>query len=516
MTQDLHESDPQPADTRAGARHGKRRWLAGAAVSLLMAGGGVGAWAWASNGAGDAGASVDADPAAAGDWFVIEPRSFDLEVRAPGELDAASRQEVRSRVGSARPIIDWVIEEGATVKQGDKLFELNAGEVEQEVQEAQIDFNEAEADVTAAQQDLEIAESESKATIRDAEVALELARLEMEEWRDGTEPIQRRELELELKKSERDLDRAKRDYENSQKLYDEDFISYNELEDARFDWVAAQDALATANLALGVYKASTYKKELETNRNAVEQAEGELERAKEKAKQELDQLRAQLQSQRELRDLRKSRLDERQAELVACVVYAPQPGTVIYASSVGPWWRRRDPIAPGRAVRENETVIILPNTDQMAAVLSVHEARIASIQAEQEVSVQIDARPGEPVRGMVSVISKTAEDSRNSGAREYKVTVMLPPGFDPSLKPGMSCQGRVKIGRVENLLAAPIQAVFTEGQRHFVYTGAGGDKVRAVDVTLGQAGESFVVIESGLEPGDRVLLREPTPDELTG
>ncbi|MEM9296307.1 MAG: HlyD family efflux transporter periplasmic adaptor subunit, partial [Planctomycetota bacterium] len=425
-------SDPSTTGRAEGSARPRRRWVLALTAGLAVVSGGVGAWAWTASGPAPGEAEVSADPAVAGDWFVVEPRSFDLEVRAPGELDASSRVEVRSRVGSARPIIDWVIEEGATVVKGQKLFELNRGEVEQEVQEAQIDFNEAEADVTAAEQDLEIAVSESNAAIRDAEVALELAKLEMDEWRDGTEPIQRRELELELKKAERDLDRAKRDYENSQKLYDEDFISYNELEDARFEWVAGEDALATAKLALNVYLKSTYKKELETNQNAVDQAQGELDRAKEKAKQELDQLTAKLQSQRELRDLRKSRLDEREAELKACVVHAPEPGTVIYASSVGPWWRRRDPIAPGRAVRENETVIILPNTDQMAAILNVHEARIAALRPDQEVSVQIEARPGEPVRGQVSVISKTAENSRNTGAREYKVTVMLPPGFDPT------------------------------------------------------------------------------------
>jgi HlyD family secretion protein len=76
------------------------------------------------------------------------------------------------------------------------------------------------------------------------------------------------------------------------------------------------------------------------------------------------------------------------------------------------------------------------------------------------------------------------------------------------------CASEILIGRVENAIAVPVQAVFTEGDQRFCYveTLAGLEKK---PVKIGRASETYVEILSGLEGDERVLLRKAKPGEAS-
>lgn len=490
---------------------GRVLWKALGALAVLIVVAGIALSPMTGSADSDDGGSV-------GDqWYTARLIDFDLTVTASGELDASQKLEVRSRVGG-RPLIDWVIAEGTSVEQGQKLMELNREQVETWIQESSLSYNNAQADKVSAERDLLIEQDNAKSTQKEAELKLTVAKLDLAQWREGTVPQKRRELELAHKKAERNLERTQRDYEASVELFQEQFISRNELEENEIKLIEAEEALATAELNIRVYNEYTYSKDFQKFTSGVEQAEAELNRTISRNESKIARIRANLDSKTEVLGLRKARLEDLHKQYEACTITAPASGLVIYATSVGPRWRRNNPITPGREVRENETVIMLPDTSQMMAVLRVHEARVGKVNPDMKASVTIDAKPDHPAAGAVVDISKTAESGnwRNRHLREYKVRVALPPNFDPDLKPGMTCTARIVIGRVENELAVPVQAVFAEGADRFVYVPAGGGTVRKTPVELGDANETYVVITAGLESGDRVLLRSPRPNELRG
>ncbi|MEM7627409.1 MAG: efflux RND transporter periplasmic adaptor subunit [Planctomycetota bacterium] len=476
----------------------------------------VGAFTLAAlSGADDAAADDAATVVNDGEWYKVQRRSFDLTVVESGDLDTAERLELKSRV-EGRPVIMYVVEEGAEVEEGDLLVRLETEDLRTKIEETSLNVEKARADEVYARRGLEIEREEAKSVQAVAEVNLDLARLELAKWQQGDVPQMRRELDLELQKAKRLVERTKRDYEISQQLYAKKFISLNDLEDSEIDQIEAIDALATAELALEVYDQYTYKTEEQEKLSAVDQATSDLAREIAKAESEIARLEADLNSKTQTLAIREERLRKLNEQLAASEMKAPRDGIVVYATSVGRRSWRNDPIAEGREVRFNEAILYLPDVEQMVANLSVAEAYEPLVEIGQPVRITVDARPGQIYEGVIDRKTPLAESGGwlNPGQREFTVRVMLPPDSDDTLSPAMRCTGEITVGRVDDALAVPIQAVFTEGDQHFCYVPAGGGYVHPQPVEIGRASETLVEITEGLEPGDRVLLRNPLPGEL--
>jgi hypothetical protein len=98
--------------------------------------------------------------------------------------------------------------------------------------------------------------------------------------------------------------------------------------------------------------------------------------------------------------------------------------------------------------------------------------------------------------------------------REYTVKIALQNvGDGVRLKPAMRCEATITLGRVENVVAVPLQAVFTDEMVRFVYVPRDGRYAR-VPVKIGRRSDTLAEIAAGLSPGERVLVREPSPGEV--
>lgn len=490
---------------------------AAVALAVVVA---VAAGLWAVLGVGSANVPslTDTTDGRGPTWAQVQRRSFPLIVTASGELEAKQKVEIKNLIQKTKPTIIDIVEEGAQVTQGDLLVTLDGEEIRQALEQETLDVENSQAQEVAAREELAIAESESESDLAAKGVELDLARLTLSKWEKGDLPQKRQELATALETARRKLDRAERDLKESEGLYEQKFISLSELEDAQIALIEAKDALAKAKMDGEVYEQYTRPSEERTNRSAVDQAEDELERAERKNASKVAQNQADLLSKQRTLAIHEAKLAELEKEMEATKLLAPQDGLVVYASSVGNSRWRNDPIAPGRQVRFNETIILLPDTRQMVASLNVHEALVPQVEQGHEVNVTVDARPGERIEGTVSTIAVMAEDGGwlNPQLREYKVKVDLPEGLDMSLKPGMRCTGEVRTGQVDDALAVPVQAVFSEGRERFCYVpvGGGSEQVRKQGVKIGRASDTLVEIKSGLEEGTLVLLRRPRAGEV--
>ncbi len=448
------------------------------------------------------------------EWYEARVQNFDLTVVESGQLEAARKVEIKSKV-DGRPAIIEVVEEGVNVKQGDQLVLLDSAAIAEELAEEQLQLETAKADKIAAEQDLAIQITTAQSERRAAEVAKQLAELELAEWEQGAVPTKQRELNLALDKAQREIERTKRNYETDQELYAQRFISQDELEDSEIAMIEAEDALATAKLDIEVYDKYTALKERQEFQSAVDDAEAELEKVIAENESKLAQARAKAESERRGLELQEMEVAEAEQQLANSRIVAPQDGMVVYASSVGGRRYRDDPIAEGREVRNNETILILPDTSQLVAVLSVPEALAPQIAPGQKAQVGVDALPGSVYEGTVESISVLAEDGGwwSGNVKNFTVRVLMPPNLGNGLKPTMNATGTIIIGRVEEALAVPIQAVFADGGQYHVFVRAGGGRVQRQNVEIGRASETLVEITSGLDAGTDVLLRAPLPGE---
>jgi HlyD family secretion protein len=450
------------------------------------------------------------------DWYVAQKQNFDLTVLASGELTAKDQVEVKNLVEGTTTITE-IVEEGTPAKAGDVLARLADDQIRTRIEEQQLNVAKAEADKIAAEQNVYIQKNEAESNRKAGEVKLALAELDLAKWRNGDDPQKRREHKLALEKAKVNVERTKRDLELSERLFNEKFISQSEYEDDQIKAIEAQNALESAKLDIEVYDRYSFPKELRRTQSDVEQSKAELDRTTRRDESEVARAVADLQAKSGSLKIYQDRLAQLKSQLEATVIRAPKDGLVVYFSSVGAGRRRGDPIAAGKQLRFNETLILLPDTRHMVAALRVHEAMLPQIHNGLKAAVTIDARPGSPVEGTVYQIAVMAEDGGwvNPDLREYTVRVELPQELDGALKPAMRCTGRVLIGRVENAVAVPIQAVFTEGKQRLCYVAdADGQRVVRQAITTGRASETLVEITDGLAEGTRVLLRKPRPGEL--
>lgn len=481
-------------------------------VMLLVAAG----LAWRVMGASSSENPPSQPSASASDYFTLKRSSFDLTITSTGELVARDNIEIKCEVEGTSTILE-VVPEGTSVKAGDVLVRFADDEVKEKLQQEELSTEQSRADFTSAKEKYAVAQSEADSKRKAAEVKLTLAKLDLAKWENGDDPQQQRDNQLALEKAQRTLERAKRDLELSKQLYEENFISLSEKEDDEIALIEAQNALETAKLAIEVYTHYTQPKERSKYTSDVDQAQAELDRTLRTNTISVETARTDTESKKRALEIREDRLKNLKHQLESTVIKAPSDGLVVYATSQGSSrWRRDDPITQGRQVRQNETIIYLPDTSKMVAEIKVHEVMLPQVKVGQQVAVNVDAQPGRPITGTISFIGVMAEDAGwlNPDLREYKVRVDLEDASDRNLKPGMRCTGIIMVGHVEDALTVPIQAVYTEGRERFCYVPSSGGRVRKAPVKIGRSSDTYVEIKDGLQPGDRVLLRKPHPGEL--
>lgn len=151
-------------------------------------------------------------------------------------------------------------------------------------------------------------------------------------------------------------------------------------------------------------------------------------------------------------------------------------------------------------------VTITPNT-QMSVTISIDETDILALELGQEADITVSSVSDRPFSGVVTEINKTATTS--SGVSYYSAVVTL--DKDEKMLAGMSASVDVKIEGVEDAILIPVDALRQTSAIYYVYTSYDEETQTyggMVEVTIGMQNSNFVVIESGLNEGDRVYYTE--------
>lgn len=450
------------------------------------------------------------------DRYRVKVTSFDMTIPATGELEALNSVEIRNQV-EGRTLIKWIIEEGSRVAKGDLLVEITSDEIVNRIEEETLRVESARSELVAAQEAVALQESQNLSTQSRAELAVRLADLELKRWQEGEVATRKKDIEVRLNLAVRNADQRAKDFENSKMLFKEGFISESELVDDQNRLDEATAELEKAQLARQIYLDYEYPKDFEAKTSDLNEAKAELDRVISSNSRTLEQKKADLINKERQLAIRASRLANLEQQLAACTIRAPGDGLVVYGTSVGrnPW-RREEPLQIGQEIHTNQLLIILPDTSQIVASVRVHETQSSRIQVGMPASVKIDALPklqlGAKVRG-VGVMAE--QNGFGSQVREYTVRLLLEGPNEWDLKPSMRCKADILLGRVEEVIAVPIQAVFVERGKSYVWTPSGSQWIKT-SITTGRNSETMIEVKSGLNAGETVLLRAPTPGEIAG
>ena len=447
----------------------------------------------------------------AGEFFTVQPMDLDITISKDGELQAVRNVEIINKVEGQSVILD-IAKEGSYVRQGDIVVRLDPSEIEQQLEDDKLNLQKAEADVLAAVEAKAIQESTNSANLEAANVELILARLDLQEYVEGTYPSSLQNAKTSVEMARISVKDKEDNLAQTRSLFSKGFVTSVDVKKAELELLTAQNDLDKKSTDLLVLEKYTHEKELTDRRNKVAQAEKKLARVQRENASQLAQKIADLNAKEQTLEVRRQQLKEEEEQLAACTIPAPADGMVVYATSGGSssWGRRDSPLGPGATIRQQELLIRLPDTSHMKAVARISEAQVSRLRVDPENPIRAVAKiigQPEPIGATLTNVSIMADSSSrwfSPDTKEYPVDITLdhtPAG----LKPGMSVETKLFVDRLSQVLAVPLGAVYAAGRDSYVFARSAGS-VEPVKVAIGQVNETHAQITSGLSRGQQVLI----------
>ncbi|MGQ0384296.1 MAG: efflux RND transporter periplasmic adaptor subunit [Gammaproteobacteria bacterium] len=172
-------------------------------------------------------------------------------------------------------------------------------------------------------------------------------------------------------------------------------------------------------------------------------------------------------------------------------------------------------VKPGNVVNANETLlttlvsvdpVYVSFTGDERAYLRYQElarngTRESSRDARNPVLVGLANEEGFPHRGEMDFVDNALDPA--SGTIRARAVLPNPDGV---FTPGLFARVRLLGGSQENALLIHEQAVLTDQDRRYVYIQGANNAAERRDVTLGPTIEGLRVVQSGLAPGDKVIV----------
>jgi HlyD family secretion protein len=216
------------------------------------------------------------------------------------------------------------------------------------------------------------------------------------------------------------------------------------------------------------------------------------------------------------RDKAKADLEQAERNMNALTLASPTDGVLtllpnsrsraVYSGSA-PMYKEGDRTYAGNAIAE------IPNMSTIQAKTAVLEADRGRVTPGQPAILNIEAVPDREHRGRVKEISPLAQLDYSDfmTIKNFGLIIELE-NPDPKLSPGMMTGVRIEVERVHNAIVIPAEAIFTKNGQTVAYVLSDG-MYRERPLTLARRGIGQVMVSKGLNPGERITLKDPTQQE---
>ncbi len=388
------------------------------------------------------------------------------EIRCTLERLSVAGQRA-SQGGGASTILS-LVPEGAIVRQGELLCEMDAS---------------AYADLVSNQ---EIAVKQARTNQLQAALDLDVARIALQAYREG-EKVQIETAYMgQIALAQADLTRQSDRLVWLQRMVEKGYSSVAQLRSEQVTHERFSISMHRSELILQNFRRFTAPKQLMMLQSQVIGAEATLG----------------------FQNIRLNREEERLAHYKSmidrCTIRAPHGGYVVYANRSG----RAPQVFEGAPVRERMQLFTLPDQSKLEVEMLLHETVIDQVRPGMAVAIRLEALPDLRLTGVLSSLSPIplSDRSPESGndATYFLGHVQLDT-MPPKLRPGMTSVVTISTGLRPGILAIPTMAVTVENDQEICYVDHGKSvERRAVKVTL--ASRDMLEVTDGLSEGEVVFL----------
>jgi multidrug efflux pump subunit AcrA (membrane-fusion protein) len=356
------------------------------------------------------------------------------------------------------------VERNAQVKSGDLLADLEIGDLENQLAEAQLKLKEAERT--------------SNTSLADAEAELEKARLQLQKKQaeDAKATVVAKQIALENAQDARKF--AYDEYDKAKnRPWDPDEVT----DRYKKNFVEAERNLTVAQAEYEQALASqkTYAYDVALLRQDVVQAERKVAQIKEEGGTPLAVEQAKLEVKK-IAD-----------QIAAASIGAPFAGEVLALN-----------IRPGNSIEAFKTAIVVGDPGALEISAELEASDVAELSVEMPASIRMRNRPEQDLIGFVRQLPFIG-GSDSTGNDDQAVHVTLQ-DQNVNLELGELATVLITLEKKDNALWLPPAAIRTFQGRDFVVI-QDADAQRRVDVKLGIKGEDRVEVLEGVQEGQIVV-----------
>ncbi|AXP79125.1 macrolide transporter subunit MacA [Mariniflexile rhizosphaerae] len=149
----------------------------------------------------------------------------------------------------------------------------------------------------------------------------------------------------------------------------------------------------------------------------------------------------------------------------------------------------------------------LPDLTKMESKTYSNEVDIRKIKKGLKVKIGFDAFPDIEIDGVVTDVANVGENKRGSDIKLFQVLIKLN-STNKNIRPGMTTSNRILTHQEDNVLMAPLEAIFSKDSISYTYVKS-GYSIEKRQVELGLANNEVVIIKKGLKENDVVYLNAP-------
>lgn len=436
----------------------------------------------------------------------VESGPFAITVTEQAVLDAGQSVTISSDLPSNRAKLLYLATEGSLLAPGDVIARIDPAPFEQDLETLRSDIQEAEAVLMQAEAELALLRVENEDKFNKLNQQLGAARLKVGNLEGADIPTREALARRALQQAQADYQKARQQLVAEEQLLARDLSTRLDLEKARDQLQQKKVEVDIAERNLNTLRDTALPAELQQARMALEHSSQEVDNYRDIVlTQKLNKQQAEvMRHQGKLANHRQA-LARTEAQLAMTTLTAPVSGQLLYKElSIGNEKRK---VQVGDSLWQHQGFAVIPDLSSLVAYSDIREQDIGKLRPGLAVKIYPEAYPDLALDGEVESIGTLVSGAGIAGNNHFRVRIALAT-TDPRLRPGMGARATIVAKRYEAVLRIPVEAVFYRGRETFSVLWRNGNP-REVAVELGDSDGEYVIVESGLEAGQEVMLVYP-------
>ncbi len=433
---------------------------------------------------------------------VVEKRDIKKTILATGTVKPMVGAEVKVGARVSGKVERLFVKVGDKVKKNDKIAVVEHDDIK-----AMVD--QSKANLKAEKARLEAIEKETPKEINKYLAKIEQAKSNLEAEKARLEAIEK-ETPKEIKKLQAEVDAAsfklklaEANFKRDESLFKKGVVSTEKFDTSLKELEVLNAELRSKKENL-IFTQTKFGGNLKLARAKVAQAkasikelEADVDYIKTKAKNDSRLARSKVaQAQAKLKEI--------EIDLSYATITSPISGIIASIST-----QEGETVASGL---NSPTFVNIIDMNSLQINAFVDETDIGYVAIEQESYFTVDTYPNEIFKGVVKDIYPKAVIQEN--VVNYEVIIDIPDPVMGRLRPEMTTNVTIVIGKRKGALTVPKGAVKRKGNNNFVLVKKEGSENTSKnhlvkkDVQIGWRDEGFIEIKEGLKAGEMVVISE--------